>query len=324
MTQQNQTSPTARDKTVKGPKALFWYLTLFFTLGITAFSTGGLWFQFINKWIPREVRFDQVVEPFSQSVLKGQMAALIVAVPVFFTFLIFIRRSLKKNNLAADSKIRLWITYVILFIVIAIAVGDLISTTFALLSGEFTTRFLLKSLSILIIVAWIFSYFWLELRSETTLTNSKIPRLMGIISLVIIIISFIGTFFIVESPAQARRKAYDRTRINNLQEITYAVNDYYLENETLPNSLNELESFRTYIQIVDPKTGQAYEYKVVDENSYELCAEFDTSSEEGIQDKYYGSPYAEFVYQGGRNCFTKKAILPGQEPKMLRAPEVPQ
>ena len=53
------------EKAVHGPKALFWYLTLFFTLAIAATSTGALWFQYINKLFPKEVA-GQVYRSFSQ------------------------------------------------------------------------------------------------------------------------------------------------------------------------------------------------------------------------------------------------------------------
>ncbi|TSC95530.1 MAG: hypothetical protein Athens101410_484 [Parcubacteria group bacterium Athens1014_10] len=296
------------DKIVKGPKALFWYLVLFFTLGITAFSTGGLWFQFINKWFPKEV-FYEVIQAFDQAALKGQISALLIAAPVFFIFTLLIRKALKNGDLTADNKVRLWITYIILFLVVAIAIGDLISAIFSLLNGDFTARFLLKSLTILIIVGWIFTYYWLELRSPKSLTDSNIPLIMGRTTLGIIIISFISALFMAESPAEARRKAYDQTVVSNLQEIKYSLDNYYQEYNSLPVSLNDLKSYRQYIKITDPKTGKAYEYRITGGNSYELCADFQTSNKEQ-RNNYYQQPYPydnnEFIYQPGRNCFNKK------------------
>jgi len=315
--------PQEHDPAVKGPKALFWYLTLFFTLGITAFSTGGLWFQFINNWFSKEVLYGQVIQSFSQSVLKGQIAALIVATPIFFVLIMLIRRALQKKTLAADNKVRLWITYIILFVVVAVAVGDLISALFSLLNGDFTIRFLLKSLVILIIVSWIFVYYWLEIRSLRTLLNSKIPKIMGIASLVVIIGSLVGSFFVIESPMQARKNAYDQTRINNLQEIKYAVDNYYQEFKKVPASFEELKTVQGYITTIDPKTGNSYEYRVVSSDSFELCAEFDNSNKVKQDGNNTYPVYNDFLHDAGRQCFTRKVNLPLDVSKTGAIPVVP-
>ncbi|RJR31330.1 hypothetical protein C4569_02710 [Candidatus Parcubacteria bacterium] len=292
---------------VKGPKALFWFLGLFFSLGVTAVATGGLWFQFINKWFPLEVGYGMVnTRPFSQSVLKMQMASLIVAVPLFYLFSYLVRQAFKSGLLSPDNKVRLWITYVILFITVATTAGDLITTTFFLLNGDFTTRFLLKSLTILVIAGWIFYYFWTELKAKDSLVRSKLPKIMGIISLVFIIGSFIGTFFIIESPLEARRKAFDRTRVNNLSEIKFTVDDYYREFDKLPQSLKNLQETRGYINFIDPKSGEEYGYRILGETSYELCATFDGSNRDDKDEKYfYGGLNTEFLHDAGRNCFSR-------------------
>ncbi|MDD2807711.1 MAG: DUF5671 domain-containing protein, partial [Patescibacteria group bacterium] len=203
-------TPNGVDHKVHGPKALFWYLTLFFTLGITAFSTGGLWFQFINKWVPQEVTSGFVQVPFNQSAIKFAVASLLIAAPLFYFFSFLIRKSLANHNLATENKIRVWTSYIILFITIAIAIGDLITTVFRVLDGDFTVRFILKGLAILVIVSSIFIYYWLELRSPNSLVGSIIPKAVGIGAAVIITISSVGSFFIVDSPTLARAKAYDQ------------------------------------------------------------------------------------------------------------------
>ena len=311
--QKKQIKKSSAKKTVEGAKALFWYLTLFFTLGITAFSTGGLWFQFINKWFLQEVLSGQVVNPFSQTVLKMQLAALIVAVPLFFFASLTIRRALKNGSLPAENKVRLWITYIILFIAVAVATGDLITATFRLLNGDYTARFLLKCLDILVIVSWVFSYYWLELKSPKTLNHSPLPKIMGLISLVVIIISFIGTLFIMESPMEAKRKAFDRTRANDLQTIKYTIDDYYREYQKLPASLEELKNTRS-ATINDPKASRIYEYQITGQNAYRLCAEFDTDNKTiGEKDAEYYMMGGEFLHSAGRNCFDRQVSLTYKE-----------
>ncbi|MFA5022106.1 MAG: DUF5671 domain-containing protein [Patescibacteria group bacterium] len=316
----NQTTKPLTSQVVKGPKALFWYLALFFTLGITAFSTGGLWFQFINKWFGTEINYGQAVRAFSQSAIKWEMASLIVSVPVFFIFTLLVRKALKNGSLAPDNKVRLWVTYIILFIVIAVSVGDLIATTFSLLNGDFTVRFLLKSLTILVIAIWMFVYYWLEIRSHSSLTDSKLPKIMGIITLAVVIVSFIGTFFIIESPVQARKNAFDRTRVNDLQNIKYAVDSYYQEFNKLPTTLDELIQSRGYLNIIDPETAKPYEYKSTGSDSYQLCAQFSNSNKGQVNDYYNYPNYNEFLHDAGHSCFDRKAVSADQPAKMLQKP----
>jgi hypothetical protein len=303
-------TPNSVDKNVKGPKALFWYLTLFFTLGITAFNTGGLWFQYINKWLPKEISEGFVQGAFSQRSVKFSLASLIVGVPLFFLFSYLIRQALKNQNLNRHNKIRIWITYIILFLTIAIAAGDLITTVFRVLDGDYTLRFLLKSLAILVIVSWIFIYYWLELRSANSLANSKIPKIMAGVTITVIILSFIGSFFIIESPSLARAKAYDRTRIQQLQNLRYNIENYYYQNKKLPINLEELTSENAYLQLKDPQTDKPYQYNVIDQNNYELCADFETSNKEpDYSQDFYA---AEFAHEAGYYCFKLK-VIPAQE-----------
>lgn len=320
--QLNQPSAAnAADKTVKGPKSLFWYLTMFFMLAISAFNVGALWFQYINKWFPQEVSGGMVQRPFNQSALKFSLASILVAVPLFFLLSRLIRKTLKNGNLNSQNKIRVWVTYIILFLTIAIAVGDLITTIFRVLDGDYTLRFLLKALTILFIVSWIFAYFWLELRSPASLTDSKIPRSMASATILIIVVSFVGAFFVVDSPAVARAKAYDRTRIFNLQEIDGGIHNYFREFEKLPLSLDDLKSSNIYLKTTDPKTEKPYEYKVVAETSYEICAEFQTSNKAAQDLDFYGPVYGEFAHDSGRNCFTRKVNLELIDKGLLRIPQ---
>lgn len=315
-----ENQPNQIDKSVQGPKALFWYLTLFFTLCITAFNTGNVWFQFINKWVKQEISGGFARAAFSQGSLKFAVASLIVTGPIFFFVSYLIRKALKNGNLNPKNKIRVWTTYIILFISIAIAIGDLITTVFKVLDGDFTANFILKSLSILIIVGSIFTYYWLELRSPNSLNDTKLPKVIGISSAVIILLSFVGAFFLVDSPALSRAKAYDQTRASNLNEIRNTIDNYYNEFEKLPTNLDDLKDQRAYLRITDPETTQPYEYQIIDEESYELCANFNTSIK-GLTEKdeyYYYGPDG-FVYEEGKNCFTKKVSKNDNKP--LRLPE---
>ncbi len=303
-------------KKVQGAKALFWYLTLFFTLNIVATSVGTLWFQFINSILPLEVA-GTVYQPFSQTTVKLAIAALIVATPLFYLFSILVRKALTQGVLEAHNRVKVWITYVILFIAIAIGITDLITTVFRMLDGDFTARFLLKSLTILTIVGWVFIYYALELKSDKALVGTPTAKAFGIVSLVVIVASFVGAFFLVDSPVTARAKAYDQTRINNLQELSYAINNYYTQNQALPETLDVLENSQFFVTTTDPQTNEPYEYILAGAESFELCANFETANTSDTKNTYPG----QLKYDIGRNCFEYK--ITGQFPGSVEPVLVP-
>lgn len=311
----------AGKKEVKGPKALFWYLTLFFTLALTAFNTGGLWFQYINKWFPKEITGGIVRQSFDQSALKFAIAGLLVAVPLFFLLNWLIRKSLKNGRLHPENKIRVWTTYIILFLTIAIAVGDLITTVFKVLDGDYTLRFLLKAFTILFIVSWIFIYYGMELKSPNSLVGSKLPKTMMIVTIIIILISFIGAFFIVDSPAMARAKAYDRTIENDLRQIMYSIDNYYNREGEMPQALSDIPSNEKLF--LDPDTSVPYDYRVISGEKYELCATFKTSNQQqdgNYTDRYYNYDY-EFAHDAGKKCFELSANDRSiKNPELIREP----
>jgi hypothetical protein len=104
-------------------------------------------------------------------------------------------------------------------------------------------------------------------------------------------------------PAQGRMQRLDMTRARDLRTIMAAVDGFWMRQERLPDSLGELAADpRTRVSIEDPVTGQQYEYRIVDEDSYELCAVFDLASIPETR-----APDAFWLHDAGRHCFSLHA-----------------
>ena len=146
---------------------------------------------------------------------------------------------------------------------------------------------------------------------------------MGIVTLVVIITSFIGTFFIIESPAVSRNKAHDLTRAGDLTNIKYAIDGYYGEYNKLPENLADLKINNAYLKLNDPITKQPYEYKIIDETSFQLCSEFEYSNKDlASQEAYmYGT---EFSHEAGLNCFDRKINEYQLKSGEIKEPVVPE
>jgi hypothetical protein len=317
----NMPEPNANPpEAVSNPKALFWYLTLFFSLDVMAVALGGLWFQFVNKWLGLNIPGSGIGGFFSQEAVKMEIASLLVAGPVFFLMSRLVRRALHRGALSPENRVRMWISYIILFLVVAVAVGDLIRTLFAVLSGDFTVRFLLKALAILIIAVYIFVYYRLELKAKDALTSSKLPKRLCWVAVAVIAASLLISFFVIESPRLTRQKAFDRTRVEDLSSIKSAVDSYYYEYGKLPASLEEMRATR-WFNLIDNENGKPYEYKATGKDAYTLCAEFTLSSKDQGSVDYRYEPYQEFVHDAGRVCFDR--VVSAQPEGMKKMPVSP-
>ncbi len=305
-----------------GAKTLFWYFSLFWTMGVTAFATGTVWFQVINKFLPKEISY--AVNPvFNQYAIKGAIAALIVGAPAFFLFAWLIRRAIDRDEIQLKKGARQWVGYLILFIVVATALGDIITTVLTWLNGDFTIRFLLKGLTILLITGWIFTYFWLSLRSEDGLKNSPFPKIAVITSILLIVVSLVTGFTLVDTPTVTRAKAYDQQRTMDLENLSLTIDNYYLRFKELPVNLGDLEEIQNVP--VDPRTNQPYTYQVVSKNEYKLCAVFEMDNKtlgdnSGSPQMVYPGGYQPFWHTVGENCFSLIAAEKDQLQKTIPIP----
>ena len=143
---------------------------------------------------------------------------------------------------------------------------------------------------------------------------------ISILTVVVILAGIIG-IYIAGSPMENRSVRYDEIRIRDLNNIQTAVNSYYQDNYQLPSAINQLlgNRIKTGLPYLkkepkDPKSKVNYSYRIVTTTNYELCATFDTSSEniqqrktgisESLSDysSYYGE---EQSHPKGKYCFTK-------------------
>lgn len=88
-------------------------------------------------------------------------------------------------------------------------------------------------------------------------------------------------------------EARDAVRFEDLQAIVAQVQDMYQAGGKLPASLEEIEkTAKGRLSVADPETFEVYEYRVLDEKRYEVCASFERASS--------GGPSEHGV---GRSCF---------------------
>jgi len=129
--------------------------------------------------------------------------------------------------------------------------------------------------------------------------------LVAIVLVVVVLSMVIIGITLPDSPVEARLRRLDERRIADLREIAYAVDAYWTRERVLPLSLEELSvDERIVRELTDPETGTPYEYRVISEDTYELCAVF--ASDAGVD---AGDPSHEILWRhgSGRHCFQLEA-----------------
>ncbi len=108
---------------------------------------------------------------------------------------------------------------------------------------------------------------------------------------------------VIGSPANIRLERLDNTRSQSLQAIAFAMRNYRRSHGALPETLDKLQDdfSASTSNLRDPETGALYEYRTLNNSSYEICAQFSTVSDGTT--RTFGNPMF-WKHPGGRHCFT--------------------
>ena len=288
-------------------KDFFLWLGAMAALYISAISFIVLLHQYIQVLFP-----DIALEPYGGTFYSGAIrfaiASLIVFFPVYVWLTRILHQDIRKNPEKKELWVRRWLVFLTLFVAgIAMAV-DLVWVINSFLSGELTMRFLLKALTILVVVGAGFWYYLNELKGVWE-QKEGLSKLVGAVTGAVIIVSIVSGFFVIGSPMSERLYRIDDQRANDLSMIQSQVTYYWQAKQKLPPALSDLENPLTGVFIpADPETGLPYEYRTTSTTSFELCATF---AKEGRASQSTAPrpayPYGESWEHdtGGRHCFSR-------------------
>ncbi len=298
------------------PRDFFLHFGAFGTLYLAAIALGTLLFRMIDYTFPDPVRDAYYYyDPYSGA-MRFAIASLIILLPIFLWLMRVIQREARQEPERYSLAIRRWLTYMTLFVAGATIIGDLIALLNSFLGGTLATPFLLKVLVLFAIVGVVFWYFLLDIRGywQGKENTSKAVG-MGVLPLTIAII--ISGFLIMGSPMAQREIRLDQQEVQDLTTIQNEIVNYWQLNQRLPDTLSEIESDITYFHVPNPPEGrEAYEYNVRDALTFELCATFETASNEygyGPDTSSYTPPIhyglmgdLSWEHRAGRMCFERE------------------
>lgn len=273
-------------------KCAFYYMLSLVTLFITTISFGTVLFEIIDKFFPDSLEAFY----YSDTVLKSAFSSILIAAPVFYFIMNRIYANLKSGEFDKDAGVRKWMIYFILFVSSIIVISSLIGILNSFLSGALTTSFILKVLSILFIAVLVFGFYFYDIKRQD-FEKGKVNRLFFIFSLILIIFSLVSSLLMIESPKEARGRKLDENILRDFNNIKFAIDDYYNSNEVLPVSLKELRPVK-YLEISD------YDYGIVEDGVYKLCAEFSLSN----LDKSRSYLDEDWKHDKGYYCIQKEVM----------------
>lgn len=260
------------------PKDVFLHLFGIVTFYLTVISFITLYIQYINALFPDALNF--YYNGISQGI-RWSTSILIIALPAYLISNWLLNKDIKIDPMHREIKIRKWLVYLTLFVSAVTVIIDLMVLVYNFLNGELSTRFFLKIIVVLLVATAVFAYYFWDLKNKET--NTKLPKLLAIILIAVVLASIIWGFFIIGTPKDQRNRRFDEQRVQNLRDIQYQVLDYWQKKNTLPKDLNALtDNISGFKASVDPETQNQYEYKIVSNLTFELCANFTTDSKDSV------------------------------------------
>lgn len=161
--------PVPRPRAQVSARDAFWYLLMFGTLYSSAFYLADLLFGFINLAWPDDLSSSYPDRTqYVESGIRWATAAVIVSFPVFLFTAWKTGKEVAADPTRRNSAIRKWLTYLTLLVAAAAIVSDSITLVYNMLSGDLTTRFILKVLVVAVIAAAGFGYYTWSIRADDT------------------------------------------------------------------------------------------------------------------------------------------------------------
>jgi hypothetical protein len=128
-------------------------------------------------------------------------------------------------------------------------------------------------------------------------------QITGTIVAVVVGAAIVGGVVFLGSPGEERLRRMDERRVQDLSGLAQAVDVYWTRRSVLPSSLDELRrETGAAMTLIDPATGERYEYRSIDERRFELCATFAGDSIDSER-----SMAGFWTHRAGRQCFQREA-----------------
>ncbi len=250
------------------------------------------------------VAFPQVDRYFYMPSISLPVATLIVVFPLFLFIANFLQKSYAAEPEKKEYAVRKWLIYITLFLAGAVLAGDLITTIYYFLDGrELTAGFLLKSLSVLVVIGCIFGYYIDDLKGRLSGNRRTVWR---VIASILVVGSIVLGFSVLGTPQSQREIRYDSQKVSDLQSIQWQVVHFWQMKGALPDNLSELEDPLSNFVLPKSKAGDEYVYEKAGGLAFKLCAQFDRATDSNsVMSQVPGKVNESWNHPSGYYCFDR-------------------
>ncbi len=291
----------------------FLYLTAFFSLAFAISGVIAIVFTFIDKFIKDVSSVDYHNFYMAESAVKYGISAIIIAGIVYLLTARYINKLLFTGSIKEDSRARKWLTYIVMFVALAVILGDLVAILSNFLGGDdLATKFFLKALTMLLVASAVFGFYLWDMRKrEIEGKKYKANLVFGLGLTAVFLALVIAPFFFISNPSLARKFKTDDATVDKLRNVDQAVQSYYWNNDRkkLPASLDKITAQASsgdsaYYSLREEDT-KVVRYTVKGKTDYELCAGFLADSRSDFADiDYYNK---QWQHKKGEQCFARQA-----------------
>ena len=131
-------------------------------------------------------------------------------------------------------------------------------------------------------------------------------RMLVIAAAIAIVAAVVAAIAVIGTPTQQRASRLDARRVQDLQRVEAAIDEYARRLDALPPTLDALArgTDRT-LALADPQTGVRYGYEAGEARRFRLCADFTTDSRIAVRqaEPWLGE---DWQHPAGRHCFQRR------------------
>lgn len=143
-------------------------------------------------------------------------------------------------------------------------------------------------------------------------TRGAPGRWLAIVASVVVAATLVAAVLSMGSPSEQREIKLDARRVQDLQHLERAVQEYYAVHQALPANFTKLAMQPGWeLSSTDPVDGTAYVYETTGERSYRLCARFTTDTATTAPAGAAIEP-DQWNHAVGRQCFERKVPKPSE------------
>lgn len=102
----------------------------------------------------------------------------------------------------------------------------------------------------------------------------SVERLLGLGLLVVVGVAVVVGLLVLGSPSEERSRLLDARRVEDLHALTSAIKRHHEREGALPERMEDLAELEPE-WLRDPRSGEAYGYRPLAGDAFELCATFE-------------------------------------------------